>query len=124
MNLIGFSHHYTKIHGQTHGKLIYADLAFVAPDDMGSEWMRYDTAYLDWDGTTCYKDILVPHKFYSMLVFLGNKNIPFTTYRYCPNFKNQYEDLVGEEFVFKFKGEPIPDGLKPKDGKFDVKILF
>ncbi|MBO6031954.1 MAG: hypothetical protein J6Q22_10975 [Prevotella sp.] len=22
MNLIGFSHHYTKMHGQTHGKLI------------------------------------------------------------------------------------------------------
>ena len=27
-----------------------------------------------------------------------NKNIP-------------YSDLVGEEFVFKFKGEKIPDGL-------------
>lgn len=37
-------------------------------------------------------------------------------------FSIPYMDLIGEEFVFKFRGKPIPMGLKPADGKYDVKI--
>lgn len=32
-------------------------------------------------------------------------------------------NLIGTEFVFKFRGTPIPEELKPPSGKFDVKIF-
>lgn len=119
MNLIGFSHHYTKMHGQIHGKLIYADYFFVSYKDAGAEWLKYDTEYKDWDGTPQYENILKTMELYSRLVFIGDKNIPFTTYRVMYDYK----DFVGEEFVFKFKGERIPPFLMPIGRKFGIKIF-
>lgn len=81
-NLIGFSHHYTKMHGQTHGKLIYVDAVRIEDEDHGSEWWNYDTEYKATFATVQHDDkMLLLHDVYVMLVFLGNKNIPFTTYR-------------------------------------------
>lgn len=142
MNLIGFSHHYTKMHGQTHGKLIYVDIVQIKPEDEGSEWWEYDTEYRATFATLQHDDsMLLKHDEYVRLVFLGNKGIPFTTYRerkddYCTKkpvymFSDgtlssvrivPYSNLIGEEFVFKFRGKPIPMGLKPPDGKYDVMI--
>ena len=141
MNLIGFSHHYTKMHGQTHGKFIYVDVVQIKPEDEGSEWWEYDTEYRATFATLQNDDsMLLKHDPFVRLVFLGNKGIPFTTYRkykggYTPkkptylfqgNLFSQrvvrYSDLRGEEFVFKFRGDPIPNVLKPIDGKYEVKI--
>ena len=112
MNLIGFSHHYTKMHEQTHGKLIYADSFYVSSKD--TEWLKYDTEYKDRDGTLRHEDILKAMEIYSRLVFIGNKNIPFTTYRVMFDYK---------DFVFKFKGELIPPFLMPIGRKFGIKIF-
>ncbi len=120
MNLIGFSHHYTKMHGQTHGKLIYVDTVQIKDEDHGSEWWEYDTEYRATFATMQHDDkMLLLQTTYVRLVFLGNKGIPFTTYR----DNNDYHDLVGTEFVFKYRGEPIPTELKPPSGKFDVAIF-
>lgn len=141
MNLIGFSHHYTKLHEQTHGILIYVDSIMLISADIGSEWWRYDTEYRATSCTYQHYDKFVPNREYVRLVFLGNKGIPFTTYReykkeYIPknphslywhnnsphSIRIPYSDLIGEEFIFKFRGEAIPDYLKPEDKKYDVII--
>ena len=143
MNLIGFSHNYTKMHGQTHGKLIYVDTVQIKEEDEGSEWWEYDTEYRATFATVQNDDgMLLAHETYVRLVFLGNKGIPFTTYReykkeYVPknpfsiywnsyrfiSLRIPYSDLIGEDFVFKFRGKEIPEELKPPSGKFDVKIF-
>ena len=120
MNLIGFSHNYTKMHGQTHGKLIYVDTVQIKEEDEGSEWWEYDTEYRATFATVQHDDrMLLKYDKYVRLVFLGNKGIPFTTYR----MENDYKNLVGTDFVFKFLGKPIPAELKPPSGKFNVKIF-
>lgn len=142
MNLIGFSHHYTKLHGQTHGKLIYVDSVQIKPEDEGSEWWEYDTEYRATFATLQHDDsMLLKHDKFVRLVFLGDKGIPFTTYReyktgYVPknphsvywhhnsflSVRIPYSDLIGEEFVFKYRGEHVPAELKPSDGEYDVLI--
>lgn len=143
MNLIGFSHNYTKMHGQTHGKLIYVDSMQIKEEDEGSEWWEYDTEYRATFATVQHDDrMLLAHENYVRLVFLGNKGIPFTTYReykkeYVPknpssiywnryrfiSLRIPYSDLIGEDFVFKFRGKEISEELNPPSGKFDVKIF-
>lgn len=131
MNIIGFRHHYTKIHGQTHGILLstrilseeeYRELR----EDKGA--MYIDTVFIGNNG-----DEYVPQPIEGerlQLVFLGNRMIPFTTYRKIPeNYtrwmanvwdENEmrdeppYAELVGQMFAFKFKGENLPDGLANK----------
>lgn len=143
MNLIGFSHHYTKMYGQTHGKLIYVDLVRIKQEDVNSDWWNYDTAYETAEGVPRIEfcDILRPNETYVRLVFLGNKNIPFTTYRECKDghipinpasiywhensplsLKFPYKDLIGTEFVFKFRGEELPKDLDLNDKKFQTVI--
>ena len=120
MNLIGFSHNYTKLHGQTHGKLIYVDTVQIKEEDEGSEWWEYDTEYRANFARLEHDDrMLLKHDKYVRLVFLGNKGIPFTTYRVV----NDYKDLVGTDFVFKFLGKPIPEELKPPSKTYDVSIF-
>lgn len=140
MNLIGFSHHYTKMHGQVCGQLICVDVVHIEYFDLDSDWIKYDTEYLDDTGFIHYSNYLKPETKYVRLVFLGNKGIPFTTYReykdgyvpkrpwdmFCgtlvPRDITPYSDLIGEDFVFKFRGEPVPDGLQPESKKYDVMI--
>ena len=118
MNLIGFSHHYTKMHGQTHGTLVYVDDFIVRHEDFDSEWMKYDTEYKGSDGIIRHYDFPKLDEFYVRMVFLGNKNIPFTTYRAIRDYRN----LIGTDFIFKFKGEPIPESYIRLFNQFEVKI--
>ena len=139
-NLIGFSHHYTKLHGQVCGQLICVDVVHIEYFDLDSDWIKYDTEYLDDSGFIHYSNFIKPNTKYVRLVFLGNKGIPFTTYRkYKEGYIPQrpwdmvegtllprdiipYFDLIGKDFVFKFKGEELQNGLKPIDGDFGISI--
>ena len=155
MHIIGFSHHYTKMHGQTFGTLLSVRSTKTSgcrPDDYG---IRYDTAYCDaeqwglelmrkfsdfaWDkGNIKYyrlkkKDFDNP---LLQLVFIGEHQIPFTTYRefpknYIPRYLDTwtydinvpYSDLIGKVFAFKFKGAPLPKRLARKISKNHIEIF-
>ena len=70
-NIVKFNHDYSKLHGQRSGFLCYADIIHVG-DKFPEEAYQYDT-----DGLWEFK----PNTDYIQLVFLGDKEIPFTTYR-------------------------------------------
>ena len=137
MHLIGFSHHYTKMHGQTHGLLLSVTSTKPLghrPDDAG---LHYDTSYVDfeefYDEGVKFQRVRErgnhPLKLEDFdkpllqLVFIGREHqIPFTTYRefpkdYKPIFPQRwldslpYSDLIGDLFAFKFKGEKLPKQL-------------
>lgn len=109
MHLIGFSHHYTKLHWQTYGELLFVRSTKpigYRPSDWG---IHYDTEYVcleqDWVYGANPKSLipvmrakgkgnypLKPEDFARpllQLVFLGGEHkIPFTTYREFPkNYK-------------------------------------
>lgn len=142
MHIIGFSHHYTKLHWQTYGKLLYVRSTKpigYRPDACG---IAYDTEYVDFkydldDGVPIER--IKEKSYYPLnpedfdkpllqLVFLGGEHkIPFTTYRefpkgYLPFHPGRrtyrkslpYSDLIGDVFAFKFKGEELPWGLASK----------
>ena len=135
MGLIGFSHHYHKIHGQICGDLLATKIVELTNEDLHSEAIKYDTMYSDLFVRTGYFP-MKPGK-YVLLVFLGNKNIPFTTYRkiptpYIPFFEcrrqwdghTPYSDFIGFPFSFKFKGEPIDPSVDVWKGQdWTVKII-
>lgn len=138
MHIIGFSHHYTKLHGQTCGLL----LSVSSTKPLGSRPSRlginYDTEYtvstsepssLPRTQKGYASDLLSPQDFDKpllQLVFLGSEHqIPFTTYRELPKdyiplspgrrtYRKSlpYSDLIGDLFAFKFKGEPLPQNLQ------------
>ena len=148
MHLIGFSHHYTKIHGQTYGTLVSVRSTKPKgnrPDDIG---LHYDTEYAETDicsgisgpSKSYYWDKLIPRNFDKpllQLVFVGHEHqIPFTTYRefpanYVPFYLDTwtydinipYSDLIGKMFAFKFKGEPLPKRLASKITENSIKIF-
>lgn len=137
MHIIGFSHHYTKLHGQTYGHLLFVRNTKPIghrPDDYG---IRYDTEYSDVGVDAYHPDVVLRGcNYYPLkkedfdkpmlqLVFLGGEHqIPFTTYRefpkdYKPFYPNcrpslPYADLIGDTFAFKFKGEKLSMGLITK----------
>ena len=132
--LIGFSHHYTKMHGQQFGILLKVYQQSIDEDNIDSEMVKYDTEYINENGDKSYYPM--EKGIYVMLVFLGEKNIPFTTYRkwtkdYNPVLHGSsywdgytpYSDLVGMTFSFKYKGEEIPRKYRPYADKWDVKIF-
>ena len=146
MHIIGFSHHYRKMHGQTWGTLVSVrSTASHKPDRKG---ISYDTIYENpryikhlrgelhlkpresLDQWCWYpleeKDFEKPML---QLVFIGAEHqIPFTTYRKFPkDYKPfwpasfmrgalPYTDLIGDKFVFKFKGEELSEELEQKVG--------
>ena len=134
MHIIGFSHNYTKLYNQQVGTLL-AVRCTDNPDNRPN-WtgMHYDTKYVEWKrgillgdtGRKPYKAInyypMTPEdcmKPLLQLVFIGNEQIPFTTYREFPQDKPYnagmhlpYSELIGEKFAFKFKGVPLPDSLQ------------
>lgn len=140
-HLIGFSHHYSKICGQTHGILLSVRSTKPIENRPDSIGIEYDTTYYEIEQVPFVFTLDYPPQFVRnkkqyplnkedfdkpmlQLVFLGNRQIPFTTYREFPenyqpiiqgsmtyNKNIPYSDLVGEDFVFKFKGEKIPNGL-------------
>ena len=129
MHIIGFSHHYTKLHNQTFGTLLSVSKTIIGPS-FPMEGRDYDTEYI-LENTTgpgripCYDWYHFPNGSYLQLVFIGNKQIPFTTYRKIPDnykpWKNRsprtyrktlpYSDLIGQHFAFKFKGASLPKSL-------------
>ena len=134
LGLIGFSHHYTKMHGQHFGILLKVYQQEIDDENINSEMVRYDTEYLDDNGEKAYfpmeKGICL------LLVFLGEKNIPFTTYRkWADDYKpllpwssnwdsfTPYSDLVGMTFSFKYKGEEIPAKYRPHADEWACKIF-
>lgn len=95
-NRIGFSHHYSKMHGQTYGVLVGV---FVYVIDR--KWTSEETIAYDTDGVFPLDD-----GEYLQLVFIGNKQIPFTTYRKnTPENREKYCGHEREVFDFYFKGE-------------------
>ena len=117
-NVIGFSHDYVKLYGQKYGTLISVKLVDVDDVFPPKEGLEYDTEYVDLkDINGCYR---MERGRYIQLTFMGNKEIPFTTYRKCCPIpfndcntallmlKNFY---IGQPFAFKFKGMDIDDDV-------------
>lgn len=95
-NRIGFSHHYSKMCGQTRGILAYASIYII-----DSKWFPDETRRYDTDGVFPLDDGV-----YIQLVFIGEKQIPFTTYRKdTPENRAKYCGHEREVFDFYFKGE-------------------
>lgn len=94
MNVVKFDHDYTKLHGQKSGFLCWVT-PFLIDKNFTDEAYQYDT-----DGM--YP--LEKGKIYMQLVFLGDKEIPFTTYREdTPENRAKYVGKVGQVFRFIIK---------------------
>lgn len=94
MNVVKFDHDYTKLHGQKSGFLCWVT-PFLMDKNFTDEAYQYDT-----DGM--YP--LEKGKIYMQLVFLGDKEIPFTTYRDdTPENRAKYVGKVGQVFKFIIK---------------------
>ena len=90
-HIVKFNHDYTKLHGQRSGKLVHAELMKI-DETFSKEALEYDT-----DGLYEFK----MGEYYIQLVFLGDKDIPFTTYRNeTQENRDKYFPHVGEEFEF------------------------
>ena len=142
MHLIGFSHHYTKMRGQTHGELLTVRKVTIDANYPQAA-IAYDTGFLSTtkneDGIPNKEFYPLPPGDYLLLVFLGNRAIPFTTYRKIPKnytrwmsnvwavdeMKDEppYAELVGQMFAFKFKGEPMPKELNDEITFGSIKIF-
>ena len=123
MNIIGFSHKYVKLHGQSYGTLLAVQKVTV-DENFPSDGIWWDTLYETARGHSL-RHFHMPYGDYLQLVFLGNKHIPFTTYRLCPRHYKPfrgvgchaytkgvpYTDLIGQSFAFKFKGKRLPANL-------------
>ena len=101
INVIGFSHRYPKLHGQTTAKLIAVE-PLTIDDRTPVELLDYDTSY---DGGR----FPLEHGEHVQLVFLGNLRIPFCTIRKRKPGKDveDYEKKIGEVYRIKYKGEPL-----------------
>ena len=95
-NVIEFNHNYTKLHGQKAGFLCWANIYHMGKN-FPQETYEYDT-----DGVYEFqKDVD-----YIQLVFLGDKEIPFTTYRRDkPKTREKYMKHVGEMFELKINSD-------------------
>ena len=135
MHLIGFSHHYTKMHGQTHGILLSARIIYKEEFKGLREdrcTMYYDSVFSE-NGKELVRGIGDDERL--QLVFIGNRQIPFTTYRKIPEshiirYKGRiltpeipYIGLIGTRFAFKFKGEPLPKILASEITEDSIKIF-
>lgn len=92
--VIRFSHQYPKLHNQTlailYAVVIQDSTAFTP------ELLEYDTVYYEADGKHYFP--LKPGK-YMILLFLGNKYIPFTTIRSWDEEKEiYYRSNIGKQF--------------------------
>lgn len=97
MNNIKFSKEYIKLHGQTSAKLLAVYPQTI--DETYRELIDYDTIAVDGS-----RYELKDGK-YILLVFIGNKHIPFTTIRLDKPLMNgmkskldYYKEKVGEDF--------------------------
>lgn len=95
-HIVKFARNFTKLRGQRTGFLCWVGMYHVG-QVMPKETYEYDT-----DGMYRFE----PNSDYLQLVFLGDKDIPFTTYR-DDNLKNRnkYVGHVGEVFEFEVENE-------------------
>lgn len=104
MHIIGFSHHYTKMHGQTSGTLVSVRSTKQVGNRPDAYGIRYDTEFCydeEWQGVLlrhfqefsfdkrCVRHYPLKKKDFKkpllQLVFVGTEHqIPFTTYREYP----------------------------------------
>ena len=90
-NVVMFNHNYTKLHGQKWGRLLHAEIVKI-DRTFPKEALEYDT-----DGLYEFEI----GQYYIQCVFLGDKDIPFTTYRReTPENRAKYFDHIGESFDF------------------------
>ena len=145
MHIIGFSHHYKKLQGQTHGTLIAVNRVTI-DEHFPMLGLCYDTKYetigefgIHLGRQHGYDYARLKNGEYLQIVFIGNLQIPFTTYRNIPKdyapLKDKphyyrksvpYSDLIGQSFAFKFKGEKLPKSIydpKKYNPKDCVKIF-
>lgn len=104
---IVFSHQFLKIRLQDEAKLLAVDV--VRREDIGVDAMVYDTAYFNarpGDPVLYYP--LEPGE-YLRLVLLGNRGIPFTTYRKNnPENRAKYVGQEGKTFTIYVNEEFKP----------------
>jgi len=142
MHLIGFSHHYNKLYGQSFGTLVAVKRVRI-DEYFPIMGLCYDTKYEEikeevGSGIThgyTFQKLLNGE--YVQLLFMGNNQIPFTTYRQVPpNYKPwrnrkprtykktiPYSDLIGKHFAFKYKGEQMDREIKKAILRDAVKIF-
>ena len=143
MHIIRFPHHYSKLHGQDRATLIAVKCVTV-DERFPVQGLCYDTKYEICKGdintgfTHGYEFARLKEGEYLQLVFMGNQQIPFTTYRKIPKWYEPlrktrtyrktvpYSDLIGETFVIKYKGKKLPRKLATalkKKSETPVKIF-
>ena len=94
MQIVEFNYPYSKLRGQKSGMLVYAGIYHMGKC-FSKESYEYDT-----DG----KYPLEKGKDYIQLVFLGDKEIPFTTYRDdTKKNRDKYFGHLYEVFEFNVK---------------------
>jgi hypothetical protein len=99
---IKFSHNYPKLHGQTEAVLL--KIYLVNRDLMTENFIEYDTTFLNSAGEK--EQFPLPQNKYMVLVFMGNKYIPFTTARrYTMDKHVYYTGLKGQMFNVVIKPE-------------------
>lgn len=110
MRKIGFSHEYPKLAGQSKARLLYVGEFTYDPHDERSR------ALIEYDTRTCNGGRYdLRRGRYVLLLFLGDKGIPFTTIRsrigmYGRDKWKYYNEHIGEEFEIVVKeDEPCPD---------------
>lgn len=100
---IRFSHNYTKLHNQKSAKLLASTIQ--KRSQMNADFILYDTVYFNEKGEKAYFDL--SDETYIVLVFIGDKMIPFTTAR--PYTKEKYDHYyaknLGKIFSIHVKGE-------------------
>ena len=98
---ISFSHDYPKLRRQV-GATLISVISNVDYSEFTDELLEYDTIYYDDDGKHYYE--LKPGK-YIVLVFIGEKLIPFTTIRpYNVEKSDYYKSNIGNWFDIHIKG--------------------
>jgi hypothetical protein len=97
---IKFSHNYPKLHGQT--KAVLLQIIIRDRKDLLDEFINYDTLYIMEDGPIKGSEAYYPLKpgKYMVLVFIGNKLIPFTTVRALWPLEKEkyYREGIGKTF--------------------------
>lgn len=94
INTIDFNANYNKLHGQKKAELLSVRTININ-DLVSKDFIDYDTSVKNTAGPYPLKKGT-----YLLLVFLGDKNIPFTTCRtYSPKKEMFYKENINTEFT-------------------------
>lgn len=97
-----FSHNYTKLHNQTKANLIC--IIKMHRSKLNSDFVEYDTVYSDSNNVKGH--FKLPDGDYIVMVFVGNKLIPFTTVRpYSQQKWAFYKANVRKWFDVKYRSQ-------------------